>query len=293
MRSLSTLVLLTFFLSASAELPVWWKELHGWDGVTEWSNYMNYTAAFFGPNALPVLEQSDARIAEKHNLELSTDVFWGFGDETQSLSTKFTYSFIPGKLAVSVWGVIAEHYKTSIEVRDQRASLIENPEETVLIGDFYISTQIGILKERKILPDINLEIVLKTASSGRPWGARFFDTPGYYFNLTSGKSLKFENSFLDEIRLSGNFGFLSYQTNTAYQNDAPLYGAKLSLVSNKFSWENGIGGYSGWLDQGDMPMVLRSKLIFKSKQMNYFIQYQHSLRDYPFRRLQTGASIDF
>lgn len=293
MRSLSTLVLLFFYFVASAELPEWWKELHQWDGVTEWSNYMNFSTTFFGPNALPVPEQSDARIAEKHNLELSTDVFWGFGDETQSLSSKFTYSFIPGRLAVSVWGIIVEHYNTSLEVRDQRASLIENPEETIYIGDFYISTQIGILRERKILPDINLDIVLKTASSGRPWGARFFDTPGYYFNLTAGKSLAIKTSFLDEIRLSGNYGFLSYQTNSAYQNDAPLYGSKLSLVSKNISWENSIAGYSGWLDKGDKPMVLRSKLIFKSKQMKYFIQYQHSLRDYPFRRLQTGASFDF
>lgn len=292
MRFILTLSFFIVSITVRAVLPEWWKDLHNWDGISEWTDYMTYTTSFFGPNALPVPEISDGKISKNHNAEISTDFFWGFGDQTQSLSTKLIYTFIPGKLAVCGWGVIAEHYKTTMAIRDERASIIENPEGSILIGDFYISTQIGILGETARRPDLNLEIVLKTASSKMPGGARFFDTPGYYFNLTAGKSMYIKNSIIDELRLAGNIGFLCYQTNTAYQNDAPVFGAKVNIISGNWSWENGIGGYSGWLEKGDKPLVLRSKLYFKNGKIHYFMQYQHSLRDYPFRRLQTGVNID-
>jgi hypothetical protein len=260
---------------------------------TDWTDLMKYSTSYLGPNALPVPEMNDGKVLQKHNAEISTDFFWGYGDETQSLFTKFAYVFIPGRLAVSSWGVLAEHYKTTEAVRDERASLNQNTEGTTLIGDFYISTMIGVLKEKTYFPDINLEIVLKTSSSDLPKNARFMDTPGYYFNLTAGKSVFFRHSIIDEIRFSGNIGFLCYQTNTAYQNDAPLFGTKINLISGKWALENGICGYSGWLEQGDRPLVLRSKLIFHNGPLNYFVQYQHSLRDYPFKRIQTGVSLNF
>ncbi|MDD4923204.1 MAG: hypothetical protein PHS30_12125, partial [Bacteroidales bacterium] len=225
--------------------------------------------------------------------EVSVDAFWGFGDKTQSLSTRFTYVPIPGKLAISCWGVLAEHYQTTTDVRDERASMVESGEETFMMGDFYISTLVNVNQEKKYLPDVNLEIVLKTSASKTPYNARFFDTPGYWFDLTAGKSLKFPHSFIRELRLVGTYGFLCYQLNSARQNDAPLYGGKVILSSEKWSFENGIHGYSGWLDMGDKPQVLRSKLAFKQGNRYYFVQFQYALRDYPFHRIQTGVNLGF
>jgi len=272
--------------------PQWWKDVHHYNPDKSWYQYMTYTSGFFGPNALPVPELYDGRIPLKNQAEVSTDVFWGYGDQTQSLSTRLVYAAIPGKLTLSGWGVLVEHYRTITAVRDLRASQVENPEETFLIGDFYLSALIGLFHEKRLQPDLNLEIVLKTSSSKTSSSARYFDTPGYYFNLTAGKSIHFKGSFLNELRFVGNFGFLCYQLNQEHQNDAPLFGGKMLLSAGKWTMEGGIHGYSGWLEQGDKPLVLRGKINFKAGPANVFVQYQQAFRDYPFRRLQTGVCFD-
>lgn len=292
-RGLSLLFCFLVTLSANAMIPEWWKEVHHYNEATDWHEYYTYTTSYFGPNAIPVPEILDGRIPKTHKEEVSTDFFWGFGDQTQSLSTRLTYTLIPGRFAVSGFGVLAEHYKTTMEVRDQRASMEKDGEETLLIGDFCISTLLRLFQEKKYCPDVVLEIALKTASSETPRSARYIDSPGYYFDFTTGKSLYFKHSYINELRLVGMIGFLSYQLQNSQQNDAPLFGGKMVLSSDKWSLENGIAGYSGWLGQGDCPLVLRSKLNMKSGSWTYFFQYQHALRDYPFRRIQVGVNFDF
>jgi len=275
------------------EIPQWWKDVHQYDPDKDAYDYMTYTSSYFGPNALPVPELYDGRVPEKNMAEVSVDGFWGFGDQTQSLSTRLTYVPKPGRLSISFWGVLLEHYQTTPAVRDERASMIEDGKETFMIGDLYLSTLMSIFKEKKYVPDINLEIVLKTSASQSPYNARYFDTPGYWFDLTAGKSLKFQQSFIQELRFVGTYGFLCYQLNSARQNDAPLYGAKVILSSKKWSFENGIHGYSGWLDKGDKPQVLRSKFDFCQNNFHYFLEFQYALRDYPFHRIQAGVNLSF
>ncbi len=269
--------------------PQWWRDIHQYNPDKSWYQYMTYTSSHFGPNALPVPEIYDGRIPTKNSAEVSTDVFWGYGDQTQSLSTRLIYAAIPGKLTISGWGVLAEHYRTTDSVRDFRASQVRIPEETIFIGDFYLSTLICLLQEKRWQPDLNLEIVLKTSSSKTSASARYFDTPGYYFNLTAGKSIHFKGSILNELRIVGNYGFLCYQLNQEHQNDASLFGGKMLLNAGNWTIESGIHGYSGWLNQGDKPLVLRGKVNYRSGPATLFLQYQHSLKDYPFRRLQTGV----
>lgn len=279
-------------LSLKAAPPEWWQRVHNYDGASHWASYMTYAPAFFGPNALPVPELADGTIATSRRAELSSDFFWGFGDQTQSLSAQFTYVFIPGRVAITGSGVLVEHYKTTLAVRDVRASLIESAEETLLMGDFYISTQVALLRERGWKPDVSVDVILKTASSKSPEGARFFDTPGYAFRLAAGKSFATAGGLLDSIRLAVNVGFLSYQINTPIQNDAPLYGALIRMYRAHLSLDAGVGGYNGWI-RGSRPLVFRSKLSLQHGSFAYFIGYQHAFRDYPFHRLQTGLAVSF
>jgi hypothetical protein len=277
---------------APISIPAWWAELHHYDGVSDWSRYMTYTPAYFGPNALPVPEISSGQVVEKHLVELSTDVFWGFGDQTQSLSGRLTYVFLPRRLAVSAWGVMAEHYRTTEEVRNKRASLIEDAEETLLLGDWYISTQIGLLEESVRRPDLMLELIMKTASHRQTGGARYFDTPGTIFTLEGGKTFPLATPLLRSIRTSGEIGFLCYQMNSHHQNDAPLYGAKLHFNFGRSQVETSVGGYHGWTGEGDSPLVLRAKWSYDIQKAHYFMQYQHPFSDYPFYRFQTGITFD-
>lgn len=289
------LLLLFFFcvsVSVKAATPDWWQGVHNYDGVSDWSSYMTYASAYFGPNALPVPELPDGSVSLSHRAEVSANVFWGFGDQTQSLSTQFTYVFIPGRLAISGSGVFVEHYKTTTAVRDIRASLVESAEETVWIGDYYLSTQVALLRESGWMPDASLSIILKTASSETSAGARFFDTPGYMFDFAVGKTISSRSAFLDSCRVAANVGFLCYQLNSRRQNDAPLYGALCRLYHGRFSLEAGMGGYEGWIN-GSRPLVFRSKLSWMMRSNELFIGYQHAFRDYPFRRIQAGFAVNF
>ena len=86
--SLTVFVSLFFYLvPASAYTPIipqWWKDAHPYDPDKELYDYLTFTTAYFGPNALPVPELYDGRIPEKKQAELTADVYWGFGDKTQS-----------------------------------------------------------------------------------------------------------------------------------------------------------------------------------------------------------------
>ena len=275
-------------------IPDWWKQLHQYDEKLDWADYMTYTPAFFGPNALPVPELYDGIIGDRHQLEFSGSLFWGPGEQTQSLATRLSYVFVPGRLSLSGWGVLGEHYRTSREIRDQRASLIKEAEELVIIGDFYLATQFRVLAENRYAPEILGEIVLKTASSDRSRGARFLDTPGYYFDLSLAKDLYHSQAgLLKNIRLVAMGGFLCYQMNNNYQNDAPIYAAKLKLDFGALSWENGMGGYYGWTGKGDRPLVLRSRLDFETGKNKAFVQYQAGLNDYIAHCLQAGWVFTF
>ena len=275
------------------EPALWWKTVHGYVPGTDWYEYLTYTSAFMGPNALPVPEVYDGRVPEKNRMEVSADVFWGNGDRTQSLSTRWDWAAIPGRLSLSGWGVLAEHYHTSNAVRDQRASLVENPEETLLIGDLYLSALVRLLRETSRSPQVNLEVVLKTAASKTSAGARYMDTPGYLFNVTAAKSWRTDPLWLDELRAVVNLGFLCYQLNGVHQNDAPVYGAKLMASRGNWTLEGGLHGYTGWTGKGDAPQVIRLKGQRRIGTLDVFLQYQHALRDYPYRRLQAGICVNF
>jgi peptide methionine sulfoxide reductase msrA/msrB len=291
------LVLLVLLLTAnvgwSQEPPTWWQVIHNYNPSKSWYEYMTYSTSYFGPNALPVPEVYDGRVPLKSFAEISTDAFWGFGDQTQSLSMRLGWTPLPGRVSFSVWGVLGEHYRTTISVRDARASQIESGRGQLLIGDFYLSSLVNLFDEKAFRPNLNLEVVLKTASSKSPADARFMDTPGYWFNLTTGKSLFLRGSWVDELRFVGNLGFLCYQLNAFHQNDAPLYGGKVLVTAGKLTWDAGIHGYSGWVQNGDKPLVLRYGFQYDLGNRSFFMHFQHALRDYPFRRLQVGFKYDF
>jgi hypothetical protein len=272
--------------------PLWWQAVHGYDGSKPWNSYMTYTAAYFGPNAMPVFETLDGRTLKTHRIDVTSDVFWGFGDQTQSLSGQINYMLWPGRVVVSGWGTLLEHYKTTMAIRDIRASTVESGEQTFIIGDLYLSTQVRIFEEAKYRPDLMIEWVLKTASSNSSAGARNFDTPGYALRGAVGKSWIRPQAFVQELRLVGNVGFLSYQLNNHQQNDASSGALQVQLRRNHLSWSNEAAGYYGWTDKGDRPLVLRSKLTYGNGPLKYYVQYQHALHDYPFRRVQAGVGLD-
>jgi len=270
----------------------WWNKKHNWDGISPWSSYLTFSPAYFGPNALPVPEIRDARIDSIVSLEGSVDLHFSKGDNTQNLFLKFRYPFWGGRIVVEVFGVPVEHYKMDTVTRDERAARCYDCEGTAM-GDLYFSTIIQLLYDKGSWPDLMLGITLRTASGNVLGDARFTDAPGYYFDLSAGKSYKLSSKF--KIRPFVMLGFYVWQTNEDAwrQNDAFLYGLGLSAYSNTYEFNAKWGGYKGYIGNGDAPMVLRANAIYKFKKVHLKLAFQQGLNDFEYTSLRIGSVFYF
>ena len=259
---------------------------------------VKYSTSWFGPNANPVPEFTDARIPQKTTISLMGDYYFGFGDETKNTYFKIEIPLLPERVSFNIWTSLFEHYKVSDLVsiqRDMPAGIINGK----AMGDFYIQTRMRLLNEKKNVPSLILNSTLKTASGSNFAERRYFDTPGYYFDMEIGKSIYTKGKFINEIRAVGNLGFMCWETTNSVQNDAPMYGVKLLLGNNKWKLENTLSGYWGWMhsnrnyssDYGDAPLVYASKFTIKRKSLNYFAQYQYGINDFPYHQMRVGVSF--
>lgn len=260
---------------------------------------VKYSSAWFGPNANPVPEFTDGRIPQKTTISLMADYYFGYGDETKNGYFKIEIPLVSERVSFKIWSTVFEHYKVTPELsayREMNGNLSGKSN-----GDFYVQTRISLLKEKKTAPAIILNSTLKTASGTNFNERRYFDTPGYYFDMEIAKSIYTKSKFINEIRAVGNLGFLCWETTGSSQNDAPMYGAKLIIGNKKWNLDNTISGYWGWIhtnkklsplgDYGDAPLVYNSKITFKSEYMDYFAQYQYGINDFPYHQIRLGISF--
>lgn len=257
---------------------------------------IHHTTNWFGPNANPVPEFTDAKIPDKTTFTAIGDYYYGYGDNTQSLLVKLEIPIIPKKVSIKIWGVPIEKYNVTDEIKTRRGMQLGN--SGTATGDFYVQTRISLLSEKKYSPAIIFNATLKTASGNQFKDRRFFDTAGYYFDTEIGKSFHLENKTLKEIRLVGNIGFFSWDVQTPnlnVQDDAIMYGTKLILRNDKIGWENTFAGYFGWLrrasDYGNKPMIFASRFNYFAKKNTYFLQYQHGIKYFPFDQIRVGVDI--
>ena len=186
---------------------------------------VKYAPAWFGPNANPVPEFTDGRIPAKTTVSLMGDYYFGYGDETKNGYFKIEIPLVSERVSFKVWSTVFEHYKVTPELnahRQMNGNLTGKSN-----GDFYVQTRISLLKEKKYAPAIILNSTLKTASGTNFNKRRYFDTPGYYFDVEFAKSMHTKGKFINELRAVGNLGFLCWETTGSRQNDAPMYGAKI------------------------------------------------------------------
>jgi hypothetical protein len=250
-------------------------------------NPVKYSPAYFGPNALPVPEVTDGKIPEHTLLGFSTDYSFGYGDNTIGLRLDAEIPLLPKFVSLKSWFVFYEKYWLTPSVCQIR-NIFPPVYTGWAIGDVYVQTRISVLKEKKNCPQIILATTLKTASGGGFQQRRYHDTPGYYFDASISKSFPVNTKLLTDIRIVANVGFLCWETTGSTQNDAPMYGINL-LFSNSFlTFENQIGGYFGWMNNGDHPLTYRTKLTYNYKFFNVFFQYQYGIMDFPYHQIRLG-----
>ncbi|MCK3684555.1 hypothetical protein [Maribellus sp. YY47] len=273
-------------LSALAEEDwSWWNDLHGWEeGMPGWRNWLIIAPAYLGPNALPVPEVKKGFFENESEFALSASSHFHAGDPTQDLSGRLFLPFAKGKIAIEMYGVLLEHYAYTEEIRNERFSR-DKDGKGVAIGDFYFSTLIQLSRNRKF-PNTLFRMTLKTASGTNLEAARYADSPGYFFDVSSSKDFGSGESIL--FRPYGMIGFYSWQTNDELmlQNDALLYGLGTEFEHGDLRFGASWSGYYGYKNIGDRPMQLNFDLRKDFSKSAISFQYQHGLHDWGYKTLR-------
>ena len=253
---------------------------------------------FFGPNAFPVPEMSTGILPSSISIDLAGEYFDGFicpgaEDKTYDMFINLRIPLWKNRVGLALWIVPHEWYSMDKKVMDARRILDDYGQRDVA-GDISVALEILLLKEREFLPSFTLRSVLKSASGDGFGLARYYDCPGYLFDLTASKSLfSSEDEFFRDLRLGAAFGFLCWQTDNGRQNDAWQYGAFVNARTKAFNVYTQFAGYSGWEKYGDCPVTLTAKINFGPDWMvSPFIQFQHGFRDWPFNQYRLGLSLD-
>ena len=293
MRKLILFICIALPLFCYSEDYIWWNIKHGWEpGKPGWRNYMRITPGYLGPNALPVPDVKKGFVPLGTNLEIGFDYHFMEGDPTQDIFARYYHSFAEGKIAIELYGVIAEHYNMSDFIRDERISR-DFDGKGFANGDLYFSTLIQLVKGRKF-PDTMVRMAGKTAAGNQLEGARNTDSPGYFFDFSFSKSYagrKENNSFLPYA----SFGFYSWQTNDEanLQNDAFMYGLGADFKFKHWTISNSLSGYSGYKHERDKPMIYTFDLNRQFKNKTLRIQYLHGLRDWTYRTVRLSLILNF
>jgi hypothetical protein len=262
----------------------WWNEIHHWkSGMPGWRTMMFLSPGYLGPNALPVPEMKKGLISGTAELETTVSAHFLKGDPTQDFSAGFFYPVANGKLAFEAFGVALEKYGYSGEIRNLRISR-DKDGKGIAVGDFYFSVLIQLCKDRKF-PNTMLRFACKTAS-GDAFAARYTDTPGYYFDVSSSRDIPV--SATSKVRPFASFGFYSWQTynEATPQNDAIMYGAGVDYLLKQWMFSGNFSGYSGYLKLNDKPQVFTMETKYDWKTYAVRCRFLYGIRDWKYKTIR-------
>ncbi len=250
---------------------------------------------FFGPSAFPVPDMAK-NTSGSVKCQLNGDFSWGHLAPTTDYAATFGFDLkIPlwtDRANLCIYGQFHEWYWDTPEVRKLRRVKPEYALNGNCAGDAYVSIVMRVLNERKYVPLATLRIALKSASGDDYEKARYFDAPGYFFDLCLTKSFKFRNdTFFKSVNASFNFGFVCWQTDIGCQNDAWLLAGSVELDTKIADLSVDIGGYSGREKYYDSPLSAKVRMdILPDRKFSPFVMYQGGLRDWPFNQVRAGVT---
>lgn len=263
---------------------------NNWDGVTHWSKYMRYSPRYFGTNALPVPKNMNGRISENLEVRLAAEYHHHSQDPTYNAFTSLEIPIVKNRVNMEIHVVPIEFYNMDTSLRIERRTFNKEGKGTAG-GDIYVNQHIQIIQNHKKIPDMALRIGLRTASGTQLRHARYTDAPGYYFDLSLGKDFLLSKTDSSRIRLYASGGFYCWHTNNndLRQNDALMYGIGIDLLLKEIKVSLQTSGYSGYIDNGDKPIVLRAKIEHASQsKFRPFLQIQQGLNDFPYTSFHIG-----
>lgn len=282
-ENLKHLVCLTLLLSLLLTLP-----------LTLSAQQIIIAPETLGPNALPIPEIKNGKLAEDFNLKVAYENHSSEGDDTQNSFVELYIPVVSNKVALVLSVVPFEYYTLDAETVEFR-NITKGTASGNAGGDIYVGTHIQVIKDKKLLPDLLLSIDIKTASGTNSESARYTNSPGYIFDLSGGKDIAINSGILQSIRPFAMAGFFVYQTNRTdfQQNDALLYGVGLDLNFNKIKFTSAYGGYQGYIKDGDTPKVLRSTIKTQfATTINYELRFGKGLDSNFYDAIRLGININ-
>lgn len=289
-------LLIPVFLFAQKDDFKWWNAKHQWNGYTHWSQMMKIRPAFLGPNALPVPEIKQAHISDEWRIELRQENHLAKGDQTYNIYGSVTAPL--GKNAnFEVFVVPLEYYQISdTNIRDMRVIRSLNP-KGLSGGDIWFGTNIQLVRDHERFSNLMLSAYCKTASGLNLNDARYTDAPAYHFQLSMGsKKVSEPQSSQLKVHAYGHLGVFIWQQYDVenLQDDAILYGFGMQITKSRIIWNNEVGGYYGYFNNGDRPLVIRSKITYQLKsKLNLALAYQIGLNDYPYQTIALSLARYF
>jgi len=237
-------------------------------------------ASLLGPSAFPLPELRDGRIESRYEIEVRGEYHTFKGDQTKDLYGRLFIPVAEGRAGVEISYIFCEYYNMTRETVEERHAAGQTWKNGAN-GDLIISCFYKLFKNNK-WADFLLEASLKTASGTRIADARFTDAAGYWFHLNTGCYLVKSADASSYIRLQGLAGFYCWMTNDIVhrQNDAFLYAVGLSSRYKNMTIHADIAGFYGYLNNGDRPLVLRTKLNYEYKKNILSFRYKHGINDY-------------
>ncbi|MDR2234379.1 MAG: hypothetical protein LBE56_14800 [Tannerella sp.] len=261
------------------------------DIIPDWRKEMEkivYTPRYFGANAFPISELNSGRLGTRWELEVRGEYHDYEGDKTKDIFARLYIPIAKGKAGVEIRGVIVETYKTDEATKLERHAAETSPPFTCT-GDLIVTSYYRLLQSDRWL-DIMVSGSLKTASGNRLADARYTDAASYWFDMTAGRNLwqTADKSYF--FRLQGMIGFYCWMTNDMIhrQNDALLYGFGGTLNIKNLSLSADCSGFDGYKNNGDRPMIFRSKLNFEYKKNILSLRYNHGIKDFLYDTYSIG-----
>lgn len=264
-----------------------------WDGVTHWSKYQITSPGFLGPNALPVPIIHKGVIPEHFYWIGQYEYYLGQGDETHDFRTQVVVPVAKGRIGLEFKYVPVEFYSMDSSVSRMRRTIYGREASGNSFGDVYFGTNIQLIRDHPFLPDLCISTACRTASGTDREYARHTDTPGYYLDASIGDSYGKDTGFFRHIRWYAEIGFYSWQTNLDNypQNDALLYGVGIDFDFKDFFVTQTVCGYTGYMNNGDKPLVYRMDFGIKMGNAALVLGYEQGIRDFPFQSVRAGFQI--
>ncbi len=241
---------------------------------------LQYSPRYFGPNAFPIPELRSGYIETRWEVEVRGEYHECEGDRTKDIYARAFIPIAKGCAGLEVSYILYEYYNTTQAIVDERHAAGRYWKNGAH-GDVIVSSFYKLLKSDK-WADITVEAALKTASGNRVVDARFTDAASYWFDINIGRDIYKNADRTSFIRLQGLVGFYCWMTNDIVhrQNDALTYSVGISGGHKNLTVQADMAGINGYEDNGDRPLLLRTKLNYEYKKNILSLRYKHGINDY-------------